>query len=124
MATPPARALTTGDQRMVLEQGRGDFTANDVHDDWTGRLHGRLVRKRDGRVVPFDRSRIAHAIEMAVRAELGCPFPDPIAAVAARQVETIVDHVFAALPDVPEGEVVGAVEEIQDEVERALMAAG
>lgn len=109
---------------MVLEQGRADFAANGIHDDWTGRLHGRLIRKRDGRVVPFDRSRIAHAIEMAVRAELGCPYPDPIAAAAAAQVEAVVDAVLAKLPNVPEGEVVATVEEIQDEVERALMAAG
>src|SRR5262245_14414787 len=103
MATPPARALITGDQRMVLEQGRADFAANGIDDEWTWRLHGRLIRKRDGRVVPFDRSRIAHAIEMAVRAELGCPFPDPIAAAAAAQVEAVVDAVLAKLPDVPEG---------------------
>jgi ribonucleoside-diphosphate reductase alpha chain len=87
-------------------------------------LSGRMVRKRDGRVVPFDRSRIAHAVEMAVRAELGCPFPDPIATAAARQVEAVVDRVLALLPEVGEAEVVASVEEIQDEVERALMAAG
>ena len=29
---------------------------------------------------------------MAVRAELGIPFPDPIAAVTAAQVDAIVDH--------------------------------
>ncbi len=110
---------------MVLEQGRADFAANGVHDDeWAGRLTGRLVRKRDGRVVPFDRSRIAHAVEMAVRAELGCPYPDPIAAVASAQVEAVVDTVLAKLPIVPEGEVIATVEDIQDEVERALMAAG
>ena len=85
---------------------------------------GRLVRKRDGRVAPFDRSRIAHAVEMAVRAELGIPFPDPIAAVTAAQVDAIVTTVLAALPVVDEGEVVATVEAIQDEVERALMAAG
>ncbi|HEU5434564.1 MAG TPA: ATP cone domain-containing protein, partial [Thermomicrobiales bacterium] len=88
------------------------------------RIVGRLVRKRDGRTVPFDRSRISHAVEMAVRAELGRPFPDPIAAAAARQVEAVVDTVLAVLPTVGEGEVVASVEAIQDEVERALMAAG
>ena len=88
------------------------------------RLFGRTIRKRDGRVVPFDRSRIAHAVEMAVRAELGCPFPDPIATAAAQQVEAVVDAVLAILPHVGEGEVVASVEEIQDEVEKALMAAG
>ena len=75
-------------------------------------------------MAPFDRSRIAHAVEMAVRAELGIPFPDPIAAVTAAQVDAIVTTVLAALPAVDEGEVVATVEAIQDEVERALMAAG
>ena len=75
-------------------------------------------------MAPFDRSRIAHAVEMAVRAELGIPFPDPIAAVTAAQVDAIVTTVLAALPVVDEGEVVATVEAIQDEVERALMAAG
>jgi ribonucleoside-diphosphate reductase alpha chain len=84
----------------------------------------RLVRKRDGRVAPFDRSRIAHAVEMAVRAELAIPFPDPIATVTAAQVDAIVTTVLATLPVVDEGEVVATVEAIQDEVERALMAAG
>ncbi|HEU0115100.1 MAG TPA: ribonucleotide reductase N-terminal alpha domain-containing protein, partial [Thermomicrobiales bacterium] len=88
------------------------------------RFVGRLVRKRDGRTTPFDRSRISHAIEMAVRAELGRPFPDPIAAAAARQVDAVVDAVLTALPEVAEGDVVATVEAIQDEVERALMAAG
>ncbi|HEX5499283.1 MAG TPA: ATP cone domain-containing protein, partial [Thermomicrobiales bacterium] len=64
----------------------------------SARFVRRLVRKRDGRTAPFDRSRISHAVEMAVRAELGRPFPDPIAAAAARQVEAIVDAVLATLP--------------------------
>ena len=117
---------------MVLEQelqlvrertdGRATTVVDGGHDE--GRFVGNLVRKRDGRVAPFDRSRIAHAIEMAVRAELGIPFPDPIAAVTAAQVDAIVTTVLAALPVVEDGEVVATVEAIQDEVERALMAAG
>lgn len=112
---------------MVLGQEAersGRFTLNGSGGADTSRLVGRLVRKRDGRVVPFDRSRIAHAVEMAVRAELGCPFPDPIATAAARQVDAVVDSVLAPLPTVAEGEVVATVEDLQDEVERALMAAG
>jgi ribonucleoside-diphosphate reductase alpha chain len=117
---------------MVLEQERvqaveqlnsGVGRAGDDSDE-SARFSGRAVRKRDGRVAPFDRSRIAHAVEMAVRAELGIPFPDPIAAVTATQVDAIVTTVLAALPVVDEGEVVATVEAIQDEVERALMAAG
>jgi len=112
---------------MVLGQEAersGRFALNGSSGADTSRLVGQLVRKRDGRVVPFDRSRIAHAVEMAVRAELGCPFPDPIATAAARQVDAVVDSVLAPLPTVAEGEVVATVEDLQDEVERALMAAG
>src|SRR4051812_12581420 len=104
-------------------QGAGR-TGDDILGDETARFTGRLVRKRDGRVAPFDRSRIVHAVEMAVRAELGIPFPDPIAALTAAQVDAIVTTVLAALPVVDEGEVVATVEAIQDEVERALIAAG
>jgi ribonucleoside-diphosphate reductase alpha chain len=113
---------------MVLEQKPGQErdtgAAESGYRDGPERFTGRLIQKRDGRVVPFERSRIAHAVEMAVRAELGVPFPDPIAAVAAAQVDAIVNAVLATLPDVAEGEVISTVEAIQDEVERALMAAG
>lgn len=112
---------------MVLGQDAeraGRFSSNGASAGEGARFTGRMIRKRDGRVVPFDRSRIAHAVEMAVRAELGCPFPDPIASAAARQVENVVDTVLALLPAVGEGEVIASVEEVQDEVERALMAAG
>ncbi|MFT4038997.1 MAG: ribonucleoside-diphosphate reductase subunit alpha [Thermomicrobiales bacterium] len=109
---------------MVLEQGASIFSTNGHASADHARFLGRLVRKRDGRLAPFDRSRIAHAVEMAVRAELGCPFPDPIASAAAKQVDAVVDKVLAGLPTVPEGEVVTSVEELQDEVERGLMAAG
>ncbi len=110
-------------QRLREREGVRAGNANDGRDE-TARFNGNMVRKRDGRMAPFDRSRIAHAVEMAVRAELGVPFPDPIAAVAAAQVDAIVTTVLAALPSVDEGEVVATVEAIQDEVERALMGAG
>ena len=69
---------------MVLGQEAGVFSTNGHASADHARFIGRLVRKRDGRLAPFDRSRIAHAVEMAVRAELGCPYPDPIASAAAR----------------------------------------
>ncbi len=109
---------------MVLEQERSRSFAAGPPDAHSPAWSGAMVRKRDGRVVPFDRSRIAHAVEMAFRAELGRPFPDPIAAVAANQIDAVVDAVLAALSAPSTDGVVGAVEEIQDEVERALMAAG
>src|SRR4051812_50208111 len=114
------------EQTQVQEQWdpRVGSPGDHILEDEVARFMGRLVRKRDGRVAPFDRSRIAHAVEMAVRAELGIPFPDPIAALTAAQVDAIVTTVLAALPVVDEGEVVATVEAIQDEVERALIAAG
>lgn len=81
------------------------------------------VVKRDGREAAFDRSRIAHAIEMAFRAEVGCPFPDPLPAEVHDRIEEITDRVVDAVRPVS-GSIAAAVEEIQDEVERQLMAAG
>jgi ribonucleoside-diphosphate reductase alpha chain len=81
------------------------------------------VRKRDGRTVPFDRGRIAHAIEMAFRAEIGAPYPDPIATQMAARITAVTEAVVRALPGANDGES-STVEEIQDEVERQLMAAG
>ena len=37
-----------------------------------------VVQKRDGRDAPYDRDRIAHAVEMAFRAECGVPYPDAL----------------------------------------------
>ena len=51
---------------MVIEDRSVEFTTpgRDGRDVLS-------VRKRDGRTVPFDRGRIAHAIEMAFRAGVG-----------------------------------------------------
>ncbi len=83
-----------------------------------------MIVKRDGRSLPFDRSRIAHAIEMAFRAEVGAPFPDPIPNTVAEQVEQITDEIIATLPTGADGTITTTVESVQDEVERQLMAAG
>lgn len=82
------------------------------------------VRKRDGRVVPYTRDRIAHAIEMAWRAELGVPFPDVMDAAEARQIEAVADAVVARLPAIADAENAVDVESIQDTVEQQLMVAG
>lgn len=82
------------------------------------------VMKRDGRTVEFDRSRISLAIEMAFRAEIGCPFPDPLKATVADQVDSITNSVIKSLPVQSAADNVLNVETIQDEVERQLMAAG
>jgi ribonucleoside-diphosphate reductase alpha chain len=80
--------------------------------------------KRDGRTVDFDRSRISLAIEMAFRAEIGCPFPDPLKAAIADRVESITVSVIDSLPGQSAPDMAVSVETIQDEVERQLMAAG
>lgn len=82
------------------------------------------VMKRDGRTVEFDRTRISLAIEMAYRAEIGCPFPDPLKAAVADQVESIASTVIDSLPEHSAPDMAVSVETIQDEVERRLMAAG
>jgi ribonucleoside-diphosphate reductase alpha chain len=84
----------------------------------------RAVAKRDGREVPFDRARIGLALEMAFRAELGCPFPDPLRSAVATRIDAVADEVVAALGRRFEPAAVVSVEAIQDEAERQLMAAG
>jgi len=79
-----------------------------------------FVVKRDGRTVPYDRTRIAHAIEMAFRAELGIPYPDALAVGTHERVEMIARCVEQGLA-AADG-VIG-IEMVQDEVERQLMAA-
>jgi ribonucleoside-diphosphate reductase alpha chain len=81
------------------------------------------VRKRDGRIAPFDRTRIAHAIEMAFRAEVGSPFPDPLRSDIVSRIDDLTDRVIAEVTRPVDADAV-SVEAIQDEVERQLMAAG
>ncbi|HIQ00292.1 TPA: ribonucleoside triphosphate reductase [Candidatus Bipolaricaulota bacterium] len=75
-----------------------------------------FVRKRDGRVVPFEESRIVAAIERAL-AEVGKPAPE-LARELARQVTQVLSARFGPLFGPPH------VEEIQDVVEEVLMGAG
>ncbi len=74
------------------------------------------VRKRDGRVVPFAPERITTAIANALR-EVGQDDP-PRAAEVSRKVVATLEARYAGLFGPPH------VEEIQDIVEEALMAAG
>jgi ribonucleoside-triphosphate reductase len=74
------------------------------------------VRKRDGRVVPFDETRIASAIEKALE-EIGQGNRE-LAADLARKVTKIIEERFGALFGPPH------VEEIQDIVEEVLMREG
>jgi ribonucleoside-diphosphate reductase alpha chain len=81
------------------------------------------VVKRDGRTVPYDRSRIAHAIEMAFRAEAKVPYPDAFDAKYVDDIEAVADAVELLLATRPH-DVALAIETIQDEVERTLMDQG
>ena len=81
------------------------------------------VVKRDGHAAAADPLRIVTAIEMAFRAEIGAPYPDPLPTAIHERTEAIAAAVVQAL-----NQEYGAdqldVETIQDEVERQLMAAG
>jgi hypothetical protein len=79
-----------------------------------------FVRARDGRVVPFDGERIRRAIEKAYRAQLDIPTMDPLAAAVAAKIAALADTVVRWC----HGRALVEVEQIQDEVERALMRAG
>ena len=83
------------------------------------------VRKRDGRVVDFDRSRIERAIEAAFRAELGLSNEHSLPPKIGTDVSELTDAVIAEIEDElhePDNSV--DVERIQDKVEIQLMRAG
>lgn len=80
------------------------------------------VRLRDGRLVPFDRDRIAHAIEMAWRAHHGAPYPDPIPLDHAAAIDGATDAVIVAISDAQPETI--DIETIQDTVEQQLMRLG
>ena len=89
------------------------------------RLPGLRLQKRDGSVAPFDGERIRAAIQKAFRADLGLtmnmPLPEEVAARITSFAEAVVFWCAAetGLRDTPLH-----VEQIQDEVERVLMAGG
>lgn len=74
----------------------------------------RRVRKRDGRVVPFDSRPITEAVARAAR-EVGRPEPDLAAEATRRAVQELAARFGRRTP---------GIEDVQDAVERALMAMG
>ena len=72
------------------------------------------IKKRDGRLVPFDQSKIADAILKAFQATYQ-PDSGPVAAQLAEEVRTLLEV---------EGDPVPEVEHVQDLVERVLMDSG
>ncbi|MBT3604548.1 MAG: ribonucleoside-diphosphate reductase subunit alpha [Candidatus Latescibacteria bacterium] len=84
-----------------------------------------MVRKRDGRVVAFDRSLIERAISAAFRAELGLPEGQALPPKIAGDISDIANAVIADVSDDlrdPENAV--DVERVQDKVEIQMMRTG
>ena len=89
-------------------------------------LHGKrfVVRKRDGRLDPFNEARIFLAIESAFKAVAGIGGDDALPPVAQAAVKQCADAVVARiLSRAVRGEEL-EVEKIQDAVEERLMLAG
>ncbi|MDR0788093.1 MAG: ribonucleoside-diphosphate reductase subunit alpha [Gemmatimonadota bacterium] len=84
----------------------------------------REVRKRDGRKAPYSRDRIAHAVEMAFRAEARTPYPDALDHSIHDAVERVADQVEQTLAATLGNDACLEIEVIQDEVEHQLMAGG
>src|SRR5262249_35901119 len=83
------------------------------------------VRKRDGRIVPFDETRICLALESAFKAEAGCSpdatLPDSVQGKVHSLTERVVRESFRRTAT--SGSLL-EIELIQDIVETELMACG
>jgi len=83
-----------------------------------------LARKRDGRLVVFERSRIESAVTKAFRADLGLGDAQPLSSDAEKEIQIVSDAVVErAMASASQGESVD-VERIQDAVEIQLMRRG
>ena len=82
------------------------------------------VRKRDGRLVPFDETRICIALESAFKAHAGQRLDDPFPDAAQGKVHQITAQVAAECFRRANGGDVLEIELIQDIVETELMACG
>ncbi|MCA8990234.1 MAG: ribonucleoside-diphosphate reductase subunit alpha, partial [Planctomycetaceae bacterium] len=83
-----------------------------------------IVRKRDGRISPFDLGRIGRAMENAFRAELNLAAQQPLDEEQVQTIRLIADEVaqqIAPKASTPQGV---EVEEVQDAVEILLMKHG
>ena len=75
------------------------------------------VQKRDGRIVDFDRSKIVNAIEKAFKAVDG-----QVSDYAKQKAENIAEYIEAYFADDAAPTATPTIEEIQDLVEKGLMA--
>ncbi len=84
------------------------------------KYHVGTVRKRDGREIEFDRSRVAVAIEKAFRAEMNLADGQPLDSELAGDIERVVEQVGQIVTATDRNQTV-TVEQIQDVVEIGLM---
>ncbi len=106
---------------MISEQLNGQLRMASI-DPLEGREF--TVRKRDGRVVAFDETRICLAIETAFRAHLGTSEDERLSEATQAEVHLITDEVVEkCLRYVMDGDTAEAleIERIQDVVEERLM---
>jgi len=97
------------------------YSARPVDRNRNTNSQSQTILSRDGRRVPFDGERIRRAIDRAYRAEHGVAPHDTLPAGLLATVAALTDGVIAWCG--ARGADLG-VEDIQDEVERALMRAG
>ena len=83
-----------------------------------------LVRKRDGRTLPFDPSLISNAMGKAFRAELGLPSGQPLDADTGTDIARMTTEVLEEISPLARGNTGVDVEKIQDFVEMTLMRHG
>ena len=83
-----------------------------------------LVRKRDGRVVPFDVKRIRDAMAKAFRADLGIPVDQPLPDALEAEVEGVTRAVVEGVSNKALTDQGADVEFIQNNVEEELMRRG
>ena len=83
-----------------------------------------LVRKRDGRVVPFDPSLIERAIGKAFRAELNLAREQPLDSDVLADLRRMTDEVLEEIAPLARTKNGVEVEKVQDFVEMSLMKHG
>ncbi len=83
-----------------------------------------LVRKRDGRTVPFEVNRIQEALVRAFQAELGLEGQDSFEADVLREIQTLTQEVAGQFSHQTASSDGVDVEQIQDRVELELMTRG
>lgn len=83
-----------------------------------------LVRKRDGRVVPFDPSLIERAMGKAFRAELNLAKEQPLDSDVLADIRRMTDEVLEEIAPLARGKSGVDVEKVQDFVEMTMMRHG